>query len=235
MTPGKVAAGKGVVAASNVHELVVLAQRELTGDPPKRCVSLESLQQRFARRQRGRRTLFGAVATGLLGVACVLCLLLANRGEALRVEVLSGSARESGPDECTLLRFSDGSEVAIGAGALLRIAALRARGAELELERGSVRVDVAHRPGALWRLRAGDYRMDGNGTSFDIDFEPDRQSLDIDLAGGSLFVSGPAFQAEVEAGEHLSVQLGRGEASLERRGLVARCSPRDAEPERENQ
>jgi ferric-dicitrate binding protein FerR (iron transport regulator) len=234
--PSKASPGKGAAPASNVRELVVLARSRLTGDPPKRCAaSLESVERRFARRERGRRTLFGAAASGLLGVACVLCLLLANRGEALRVEVLSGSDRESGPDECALLRFSDGSEVAIGAGALLRIAALRARGAELELERGSVRVDVAHRPGALWRLRAGDYRMDGNGTSFDIDFEPDRQSLDIDLASGSLFVSGPAFEAEVEAGEHLSVQLGRGEASLERRGLVARCSPRDAEPERENQ
>lgn len=227
---------KGVAPASNVRELVVLARRSLTGDPPKRsAASLESLEQRLERRQRGRRTLFGAAASGLLGVACVLCLLLANRGEALRVEVLSGSARASGPDECALLRFSDGSEVAIGAGALLRIAALRARGAELELERGSVRVDVAHRPGALWRLSAGDYRMDGNGTSFDIDFEPGQQSLDIDLASGSLFVSGPAFHAELESGEHLSVQLGRGEASLERRGLVARCSPRDAEPEREDQ
>jgi ferric-dicitrate binding protein FerR (iron transport regulator) len=227
---------KGVAPASNVRELVVLARRRLTGDPPKRsAASLESLERQFTHRQRHRRTLFGAAASALLGVVCVLCLLLANRGEALRVEVLSGSARESGPRECTLLRFSDGSEVAIGAGALLRIAALRARGAELELQRGSVRVDVAHRPGALWRLRAGDYRMDGNGASFDIDFEPERQSLDIDLASGSLFVSGPAFEAEVEAGEHLSVQLGTGEASLERRGLVARCSPRESEPERENQ
>lgn len=227
---------KGVAPASNVRELVVLARRRLTGDPPKRCAaSLESLERQLTRRQRDRRTLFGAAASGLLAVVCVLCLLLANRGDALRVEVLSGSARESAPDECALLRFSDGSEVAIGAGALLRITALRASGAELELERGSARVDVAHRPGALWRLRAGEYRMDGNGTSFDIDFEPDRQSLDIDLASGSLFVSGPAFQAEVEAGEHLSVQLGRGEASLERRGLVARCLPREAEPEREHQ
>ena len=205
MSPAKVSPARAVAPESNVRQLVVLAQRRLTGEPPKRsAASLEGLEQRFARWQRGRRTLFGAIASGLLGVACVLCLLLANRGEALRVEVLSGSARESGPDDCALLRFSDGSEVAIGAG-------------------------------ALWRLRAGDYRMDGNGTSFDIDFEPDRQSLDIDLASGSLFVTGPAFQAAVQAGEHLAVQLGRGEASLERRGLVARCSPRDAEPERENQ
>jgi hypothetical protein len=77
--------------------------------------------------------------------------------------------------------------------------------------------------------------MDGNGTTFDIDFDPDRQSLEVDLASGSLFVSGPAFQAEVEAGEHLSLQLGRSQASLERQGLIARCSPGDAEPERENQ
>jgi ferric-dicitrate binding protein FerR (iron transport regulator) len=227
---------KGVAPASNVHQLVVLARDRLTGEPPKRCAaSLEGVELRLIRQQRGRRTLFAAAASGLLGVACISCLLLANRGEALRVEVLSGSARDSGPDECALLRFSDGSEVAIGAGAQLRIAALRARGAELELERGSVRVDVAHQPGALWRLRAGDYRMDGNGASFEIDFEPDQHSLDVDLASGSLFVSGPAYQAQVAAGEHLSVQLGRGEASLERRGLVARCSPRDTEPEREDE
>jgi ferric-dicitrate binding protein FerR (iron transport regulator) len=228
--------GQCLAATPNVRELVVLARRRLTGEPPKRCAaSLESVERRFARRQRARRALFGAAASGVLGVACVLCLLLANRGETLRVEVLSGSGRTSAPDECALLRFSDGSEVAIGAGALLRIAALKARGAELQLERGSVRVDVAHRPGALWRLRAGEYRMDGNGTSFDIDFDPGRQSLDLDLASGSLFVSGPAFQATVEAGEHLSVALDRGLANLERRGLVARCSPRDADAERENQ
>jgi ferric-dicitrate binding protein FerR (iron transport regulator) len=225
---------------SDVRELVVLAQRRLTGAPPKRhAASLESVERRLSRQSvrgwRRRRALFGAAASGLVGAACAICLLLANRGEALRVEVLSRSAGDDGREECSRLRFSDGSEVAIGAGALLRIAALRARGAELELQRGSVRVDVANRPGALWRLRAGDYRMDGNGTTFDIDFDPDRQSLEVDLASGSLFVSGPAFQAEVEAGEHLSLQLGRSQASLERQGLIARCSPGDAEPERENQ
>ncbi|HTV20168.1 MAG TPA: FecR domain-containing protein, partial [Polyangiaceae bacterium] len=160
----------------NVRDLVVLARRRLTGAPPKRhAASLESVERRFAGAQRRRRGLFGAAASGLIGVGCVLCLLLANRGETLRVEVLSGSTRPSGPDECALLRFSDGSEVAIGAGALLRIAALRAHGAELQLEHGSARVDVARRPGALWRLRAGEYQLDGNGTSFDIDFDPARR------------------------------------------------------------
>jgi ferric-dicitrate binding protein FerR (iron transport regulator) len=175
-----------------------------------------------------------STASGLLGAACLLCLLLANRGEALRVEVLSG-ARALGPGECSLLHFSDGSEVAVGAGALLRLVALRPRGAELELERGNVRIDVAKHPGALWRLRAGDYRVDGNGSSFDIGFDPERQRLDLELASGSLFVNGPAFQGEVEAGEHLSFQLGGAQAALERRGLIARRSPADAEPEREDE
>jgi ferric-dicitrate binding protein FerR (iron transport regulator) len=226
----------GVSRAPNVRDLVVLAQRNLTGEPPKRyAASLESVERRFARQHRSRRALFGAAASAVLGVACALCLLLANRGEALRVEVLSGSGHVSRPDECALLRFSDGSEVAIGAGALLRIAALRPRGAELQLERGSARVDVAKRPGALWRLRAGDWRMDGNGASFDIDFDPDRQSLRVELASGSLFVNGPAFQGEVEAGEHFSVELERGRVALAQGELIARCSPRDAETERKNQ
>lgn len=220
----------------NVHELVGLAQRTLTGEPPKRhAASLESVERRVARQQLRGRALLGTLASSGLGFACMICLLVAHRGETLRVEVLSGSAHSSGPGDCSLLRFSDGSEVAIGAGALLRIAALESRGAELELERGRARVDVAKRPGALWRLRAGEYRMDGNGTAFDIDFDPDRQSLRIDLASGSVFVSGPAFRAAVEAGEHLSVDLGQGLVNVERSALIARCSPRDAEPDRKNQ
>lgn len=171
----------------------------------------------------------------MLGVACAVCLLLSSRGESLRVEVLSGSEGVNGPDECALLRFSDGSEVAIGAGALLRIAALRAHGAELQLEGGGARVEVAKRAGALWRLSAAGWRMSGSGASFDVDYSPARQSLSLALESGSLFVSGPGFQSTLEAGEHLSVDLASGRVNLDRPWLTARCSPRDAEPEREHQ
>jgi hypothetical protein len=171
----------------------------------------------------------------LLAVACAFCLLVANRGEALRVEVLGRSGHESDRGERSRLRFSDGSEVAIGAGAVLRIAALRARGADLQLARGSVRVHVANRPGTSFRLFAGEYRMAGNGASFDVDFDPDRQRLELDLASGSVMVGGPATRAEVNAGDHLSVQAGRGALSLEGRGRLTRSSPGDAEPEGEHQ
>ena len=150
------------------------------------------------------------------------------------MEVQSRGA-ESGSGGCSRLRFSDGSEVAIGAGAVLRVAALRARGVELELGRGSVRLDVANRPGSLWRLRAGDHWLVGNGASFDVEFNPDLQSLDLDLERGSLFLGGPATRAEVGAGDHLSVRPGREPVSLEGSRRIARCSPGDAEPERENQ
>jgi ferric-dicitrate binding protein FerR (iron transport regulator) len=207
-------------------ELADLARRRLTGESPKRnAASLERVERVLARRQR-RRALFGFASCFVAAIVSVPCLLVAaHGGEALEVSVQSGSSREAGRDECALLHFSDGSEVTLGAGALVRIEGLSPEGAELALERGTAKLDVAKRPGARWRLRAGGYQIDGTAAAFDVDLDPQRHSLSVDLIGGALSVSGPAIQRELDlqAGERLWIELDQPRVHVERRPLVGGC------------
>jgi ferric-dicitrate binding protein FerR (iron transport regulator) len=219
-------ASDGRAAWPNLPGLADLARQRLTGESPKRnAASLESVQGVLARRQR-RRALFGLAACCVAAIVAVPCLLVAaNGGEALRVSVQSSGSSEPGRDDA-IVHFSDGSEIALGAGALVRIEALTSRGAELALEHGVAKLDVAERPGARWRLRAGGYQIQGSGASFDVDLDAERHALSIALSGGSLSVSGPAIQQELEleSGERLSIELDQSRVHVERRPPGAGCS-----------
>lgn len=211
-----------------MEHLVALAQNQLTEDAPKRgaasLLEVEAALDRNRRAWRARVWIWrGATAGALLALAAVIVLLLpATRPPALMVEVLNGAVTASGhvdgTSRGTTLSFSDGTRLALAERARARVAAITAHGAELELERGKVNVHVVPLPESRWTLRAGAHQVSVTGTAFELAFDPEDQSLSLDLETGSVSVNGPLIDGELrlKAGERLEVHPSRGARVLAR-------------------
>jgi ferric-dicitrate binding protein FerR (iron transport regulator) len=225
-------------ASAAIEQLRALARRSLSGDAPKRnAASLEgverALSQRLIQRRRTRLQL-GASAL-LLAAAICLYVGVLRRAPALAFEVLRGSVAASGfidgTEQQTLLRFTDGTELELAARARTRIAALSADGADIALEHGRVQLRVVPRPGASWSVRAGAYLVSVTGTAFDVEFDPERRWLAIDLFKGSVKVSGPLIHGglAMSAGQRLMV-LPEDSLVLVQRDAPPAAAPAPAEP-----
>ena len=109
------------------------------------------------------------------------------------------------------LRFSDGSEVELGAdprsGTTMRVLVLRRDGARATLESGRAKVHVVHRQNTRWSFSAGPYDVRVIGTRFVVAWNPDAQSFALTLAEGRVEVSGGSLPAPmmVLAGQELQV------------------------------
>jgi TolA-binding protein len=208
--------------ARTVKHLIVLARNQLTEEAPKRGVAdLLDVERALDRhRHAGRARIWigrGATAGALLAIAAAVVLLLpATRPPTLMVEVLNGAVSATGhvdgTSRGTTLSFSDGTRLALAEQARARVAEITAHGAELELERGKVNVHVVPLPESRWTLRAGAHRVNVTGTEFDLEFDPEDQSLSLDLETGSVTVNGPLIDGELrlKAGELLQVQPSKG-------------------------
>jgi TolA-binding protein len=186
----------------------------LTGEAPKRhAASLDAVERALAARQRRIRStrLWSGAGVAVLAGLMLLYASQFARPDALAFEVLRGSVAAAGfidgTDQGTLLRFSDGTAIELAAGSRTRVGSLSAHGAEISLEHGRVNVQVVHLPGARWSVRAGAYLVSVTGTSFDVEFEPERRWLAIDLFTGSVSVTGPLIKGGlvVSAGQRLMV------------------------------
>lgn len=194
--------------------LRALARRSLTGEAPKRhAASLDAVERALAARQRRNRSTRLWAGAGVAVLAGLILLYTSQfaRPDALAFEVLRGSVAAAGfidgAAQGTLLHFSDGSAVELAAGSRTRVGPVSAHGAEISLEHGRVNVQVVHLPGARWSVRAGAYLVSVTGTSFDVEFEPERRWLAIDLFTGSVSVTGPLIKGGlvVSAGQRLMV------------------------------
>jgi tetratricopeptide (TPR) repeat protein len=220
-----------------VEHLIALARNQLTEDAPKRgAANLLDVERALERNRRAFRARIwiwrGATAGALLAIAAAIVLLLpATRPPALMVEVLNGAVTASGhvdgTSRGTTLSFSDGTRLALAEQARARVAAITAHGAELELERGKVNVHVVPLPESRWTLRAGLHRVNVTGTAFDLAFDPDDQSLSLDLETGSVTVSGPLIDGELrlKAGEVLEVRPSDGGVRVLARAKLERAAP----------
>jgi hypothetical protein len=168
---------------------------------------------------RGRWRL-GAVAAAAIA-AGVLLAAWPRRPISFQVGV-EGSAEAGAvgawiapPDRAVPLRFSDGTRVRIEPGARVRVAALGARGGQIVVEDGAVRVEV--RAGARWSIESGPYSVIAEAASFEVRWDLAAEVLRVELAAGSAAVSGPGVGAAVRvaAGEELRVL--RREDRVERR------------------
>lgn len=163
-----------------------------------------------------RRSLRGAGVAALAAAALVLAALLgratvavpraAAPPEAIRYE-LSGGVPSVGSyveaRERALLRFSEGSEVALDGGARARVTALRPSGADVALETGALHASIVHRSGTDWRVHAGPFAIVVVGTEFDATWDERAGSLAVAVREGAVRVEGRcmAEAARVTAGE----------------------------------
>ncbi|MGA3122168.1 MAG: FecR domain-containing protein [Polyangiaceae bacterium] len=189
----------------------------------QRIRGLEALRARISDQRRSiwdvRRSAL-ALAGGLVLVGCVaLGVSIADHrrehaaGLALRVqggELLDGGTIHASENARPLLRFSDGSEVALGEGAHVRVRSIDAHGARVTLQDGDAHVYVVHASGTRWAFDAGPFVVNVTGTAFGLSWREDTQQLDLRLENGTVTVSGPASDAPLalRAGQWLTVRGG---------------------------
>jgi TolA-binding protein len=204
-------------------ELVKLAQRELRGDSALSddagFARLESRRVLKQQRLWVRGWLAGGVALASAGALAAVLWLLPHE-HALTFEVAGGSLGEQGHvvgKNGTRIRFSDGSEASLSNGAAAQIQNVTEHGAEVVLERGSMRVSIAKKPQAAWKVAAGPYDVRVTGTAFDVSWSAQTQSFDLRMQTGAVIVTGPLAQNGIllKAGQHLFGGVAEGRLTVE--------------------
>jgi len=169
----------------------------------------EELEQRRARLRWSQR--------GLALLAACALLVLAVRGSWRRSTTFTVAGQRgdvgewlatNGTDELDLT-FSEGTQVALESGSRGRVEDVTPEGARVVVERGSLRAQVTHRPGAAWRFGAGPFDVQVTGTSLDVSWDPDGGKFTVGVSRGSVVVRGPYVTTpqEVRAGERCDVDL----------------------------
>jgi hypothetical protein len=197
-------------------QLVRLAQRDLHGDSPlSDDAGFARLQARIARPASFWSGWWrpAGIAAAFAG-AVVLVLLLQPRPSTITFEVAGGELGRSGrivATDGTRIRFSDGSEASLSNGTEAEVENLTEHGADVVLARGSMRVHIAKKPQAAWKVAAGPYDVRVTGTSFDVSWSKQTQAFDLRMQTGSVMVTGPLAQGGIplKAGQHMFVADGR--------------------------
>lgn len=202
-------------------ELVKLAQRELQGDS---VLSDEAgfarLQSRMVRPRPWWSTpwLAGGVVVASAGALAAL-LVLRHQPPQLTYEVADGVARDGHvfAREGTRIRFSDGSEARLTNGTEAQIQNVTDHGAEVVLARGSMRVHIAKKPQAAWRVAAGPYEVRVTGTAFDVSWSSQAQTFDLKMETGAVIVTGPLAASGIllKAGQHLFSGVAQGRLTVD--------------------
>jgi hypothetical protein len=155
----------------------------------------------------------GAVCGVALLVAALLHTDRASTRISFRVDGMSpGHAFVSaGADNPTKLDFSDGSNVVLYASGRLRVVDTTSDGAALALERGKLDLSIRHRPSTHWQVAVGDYVIAVTGTRFNVNWDPSKSQLTVDMVEGSVRVNGPGIGAPIElrTGQKFAAELGR--------------------------
>ncbi len=86
--------------------------------------------------------------------------------------------------------FSDGSEVRVETSGQARIAAVRANGANLVLEKGRIHTHVVPRKENDWSIFAGPFQVHVTGTRFDTDWSPESGVLKVKMFDGHVVITG---------------------------------------------
>jgi TolA-binding protein len=198
------------------------------------------------RRQRraSRRSALMMVAAGACAVVVgVLVARHHGRAEALSyrvegAELHPGGYVEAGAANRPVLRFSDGSEVALAEASRLHVRAVDEHGAQVTLDEGHAHAYITHAIATHWSFEAGPFVVNVTGTAFGISWSADEGRLDVRLENGAVNVSGPVFEKPValRAGQWLTVRardvLMRDLSSPDSEAKKEPADPgRDLEPE----
>jgi hypothetical protein len=204
--------------SARAADLVDLARRfPADMSDRQRIAGLQALRLRLSERRRraARWRWIGAGVGAALGAAATVCvvLFLHGHGASLTMRVDGGVLRPGGAIEASgtarpVVRFSDGSEIVLGADARLHVDSINEQGAHLTLDRGEAHVYVVHAPGARWTFDAGPFAVAVHGTAFGLAWRDSEQRLDVRLENGAVTVSGPASDAplSLRAGQWLTVR-----------------------------
>jgi len=199
----------------NALELAQLARRSLHGDAPRRdATSFAGVEAKIAKRRHRKRV--ALAAGGAFGVAlAALVALFWRHDRVITYRVVNGAVVEGAhivAGQGTVVRFSEGSELALATGAETHIGALDARGGKVSLEDGKANVKIAKRAGAAWTLGAGPYSVRVTGTAFSLGWSRHDQVFAIAMSSGSVVVSGPLAGAGItlHAGQRLESSLVTG-------------------------
>jgi hypothetical protein len=163
-----------------------------------------------------RRTAYGLALAGMALVVAVAAVF-AWRGPApVSFQIATqqgqvGSWLEAHAAQPLALSFSEGSRVSLTAGSRGRVSQLSRGGARIELERGSVKAEVAHRAETDWTFSAGPFEVAVLGTQLDVSWSPETRQFELQVLHGAVRVRGPLIQdgQEVRAGQLCRVDLKR--------------------------
>ncbi|WP_437764566.1 FecR family protein [Sorangium sp. So ce281] len=150
-----------------------------------------SLSARAAPRSRR----LGVALAAACVAASVLWFVLLRPGDPLTYRVAGAPGavgRWVAADASQVgLDFSDGSRVDLAPGTRARVTEVGPRGASVLLERGSLRVRVAHRDDTRWVVAGGPFEVHVIGTEFDITWNTDAEELTVSMITGRVRVLGP--------------------------------------------
>jgi hypothetical protein len=140
-----------------------------------------------------RRALVWAPAFAVAAAALVF-LAFGHTMRSLSFEV-QGAPRDGGyvraaNDQPATVTFSDRTTVLGAPGSRLRVEETNDRGARVLVERGRVDAQVVHRGSTAWTFVAGPFEVAVTGTRFSLEWEPERETLELSLLEGSVLVRG---------------------------------------------
>ncbi len=160
------------------------------------------------RMERRNRPLFWGALAAAVAVAGVL--VWSSASTPLHYEV-RGAEESQGliktANEPATVSFSDGSVIEAAENTALAVTMRGQHGALARLTRGRLRVEVDHQEDTDWRFLAGPYEVVVVGTSFDLSWDPNAQSLHLALHEGHVRVLEEGAEARsVRAGQVLDLR-----------------------------
>lgn len=187
------------------------APRAPRAQAPEWLVLERALRRR--RRTSARVRLAGGLALGAAAVAAVLVV----RG-ALQPQPALTYRQVRAVDGQAWLSFSDGSDVVLQPGARGRVVATTAHGALIQVDAGSARFSIRHRPQTEWSVAAGPFTVVVHGTVFDVTWFADSSALQVGLVAGAVTVRGPVAggAVAVRPGQRLTVLGATGQTRIDR-------------------
>jgi len=165
-------------------------------DGRARFVARVCRERRAGTPRREPRAIVVVLAAALATVLAVsLWMLIPRRHVTYAVDgtaLASGGFVQAPANADASVHFSDGSVVVLSPGTRGRVREVRERGARFTIETGTADVHVAKREGgADYIIEAGPYAVKVIGTRFTVAWDPSGDHLHLDLAEGSVVITGP--------------------------------------------
>ncbi|MES1175306.1 MAG: FecR domain-containing protein [Myxococcales bacterium] len=200
--------------------LAELARDRLGHMTQEQCARGEAVVvTRLAASPRRRQSLWLIVALPVAAAAGVL--LVAGRywkhfqpqqevplSYRLENDTASNGEPAHGESASRWIRFSDGTEIRVEAGAQAQVRSVSTHGATLVMSRGTLHADVIHSSSSEWHFDAGPFSVQVTGTAFQLAWEPAQDRFDLRLERGAVSVSSPVANAPISlrGGQWLTIR-----------------------------